>query len=841
MRRRSGLARLNRVLQLGLVGTVPLTLALAQARAADGAPAEPVAAEGASSPAQAPSSNLAFDLDDAPVSVTALSDDAPGMGGIDDLKGLAAVTPGLIVTSAMNESPVAAYMRGIGSTGTNAGLEPSVGLFIDGIPRPYAAGGFGDFVGIDRIEIFTGPQGALFGANSSAGAINVMTRRPVHERTFAAAFTAGDFGALGAAASFSTGISDSVAVRLDLATRRRDGFLDVMTGNGPRLEDEDTDQDAYAFRGQLLFEPTSRLDINLSVDFSSRDENCCAAVTLVRGASAGIIDTLAPDSGVAPIADPFARVAWSNRSTAQTIDDVGGDIQIGWDTGWLGNARLTSITSLRRWEAVAGADLDFSTADLFYREPTEADDLTRAEAFTQELRFEGATDSFDWRVGVSYLHEDLDRNEGHRIGAGYERYLSIEMLRRINPALTSSPTAPLFMSQAAGRPFGTVFAGHAAADQYRQRATSLSLFTDNTWHVTDAFDVTLRFRYTFDDKELTSAYSNPNGGVGCRAMLANPAQVVSALVARGLTVAQASARAPQVHGLACAPWTNGRHDARTTEQSIDSEEWSGSLKAAYRFDERVMVYVSASRDYRPAGFSFDRVQSNNGLPTGTAGLVPVDDTSFAAETVEGYELGIRTNWLDGALQLNATLFHQRHTDSPLQMVADTGSFMRTIPETSSTGIEAQIAWSRGGFSLRSGLIYADTSYGDDALADSALALLPGNRPGFAPKWSFTGAVGYEWQLSDNLSALVDVGFKHVSDYNTGYDLNPLKVQDAFTLVNARIALAQSDGAWAIELWGQNLTDADYLVSSFDVALQPGAINAFLGAPRTFGVTLRLDL
>jgi iron complex outermembrane receptor protein len=206
---------------------------------------------------------------DIPASVTVLTEEALSNNYISDLRDLAILTPGLTVTGTSSGAFVTPRVRGIGTAGENAGFEPSVGLFIDGIPRPRAAGGFGDLMGVERIEVWRGPQGTLFGASTPAGAINVITKRPTQDDKITAEVTAGDFGALGAAASLNAGISEMVAVRLDLATRQRDGFLDVVTGSGPRTETEDTDQNAYALRGQLLYTPNSNFDLNLSIDFTA--------------------------------------------------------------------------------------------------------------------------------------------------------------------------------------------------------------------------------------------------------------------------------------------------------------------------------------------------------------------------------------------------------------------------------------------------------------------------------------------------------------------------------------------------------------------------------------------
>ena len=778
-------------------------------------------------------------LQDVPVVVTALSEQALQDNGVRDVKDLATLVPGLTVTSTQSEALTTARIRGIGTVGDNAGLESSVGVVIDGVYRPRNGVGFGDLGELERIEVLKGPQGTLFGKNTSAGVINVITKRPTYDQHAEAELTVGNYGAIGVSGAYSQGIGDMAAFRVYAAKRWRDGFMDVNTANGPRRETDDYDQDFHTLRGQLLLEPTENLDINIAADFTNRNENCCTAATIVRGPTAAIIDALAPDSGVAPVADPFNREAWSNRSTAQYMKDRGVSVQADWTTPWFGNATLTSITSQRKWQSSNGLDFDFSTADLLFRNPDDNDNFSRFNTFTQEIRLAGSTDKVDWLVGFFYADEDLKRNEAYRIGASYEPYLSIAVLSRINPLLGTSPTAPLFYSQASGRPFGTVFAGHAAQDRYNQQAKSYALFTNNTWHATDSLDVTLGLRYTIEDKELSSDYRNPNGGLGCAAMQANPAQVVAALVARGLTVAQASAAAPQVVGFGCLPWTNVLHNGRSTDQEREEKEWSGTLKLAYRWNDNLMTYFSAARGYKAGGFNLDRVQSNNGLSSGTSGIVPVNDTSFDGEFVDSFELGAKTTWLDGNLLLNAALFHQEYTDFQLNSFLGTSFVVRSIPKVTSQGVDAELLFQRGGLMLQAGLTYADTEYGDDPLPDADLVLLPGSRASFAPEWSATTSIGYEWEFGSNLMARAHLGAKYMSEYNTGSDLDPQKVQDAYTLVNARVVFGRQDDRWNVELWSQNLTDAEYYQVAFDAPLQTGSWNAFLGAPRTYGVTFRV--
>ena len=797
-------------------------------------------------------------LQDVPISITALPEQLLLDTGIRDVKDVQVLVPGLTVTSTQSEAQTTARIRGVGTVGDNAGLESSVGIVIDGVYRPRNGVGFGDLGEIERIEVLKGPQGTVFGKNTSAGVINVITKRPDYTTRVEGELTVGNYNALGVAGSLNTPIGDNAAFRVYAAKRKRDGFMDVRTGGGPRRETEDYDQNFHSLRGQLLLEPSDTLDINVIADFTSREENCCTGVTVVRGGTAAIIDALSPDEGVAPVADPFARTAWSNRSTEQDIKDKGISMETNWITPWFGDAVLTSVSAYREWASINGLDFDFSSADLLYRNPERDESLTAFETTTQEYRLTGATDAIDWMVGAFYSNEDLDRNETYRIGGAYEPYLSIALLSLVNPALGQRPDAPLFLADATGLPPGTVFAGFGADDTYRQNAESLAFFTNNTWHATDALDLTLGLRYTREDKALDSAYSNPNGSPGCSAMLSpeGQARIAQALLSRGVPAAALPSVIPQVIGYGCLPWANPLHNGRATRQEREEKEWSGTLKAAYRWNDTWMTYASAARGYKAGGFNLDRVQSNTGLSSGTAGILPVADTSFPGEFVDSYELGAKTTWAGGNLLINATLFHQTYEDFQLNSFLGTSFVVRSIPEVVSQGIDTEVLWNTGfdGLSFQGGVTYADTRYGDEVPGPDfvepagALYKLPGSRISFAPLWSTSGAVTYEWGFGADLVGRFNLGAKYMSEFNTGSDLDVEKVQEGYTVVNARLGFGARDRSWMVELWGLNITDEEYVQVGFDAPLQnvspvPGnpfnSYNAFPGAPATYGVTLRV--
>ena len=816
-------------------------------------------------------------LQDVPIAVTALDEQLLQDTGVRDIKDLQVLVPGLTVTSTQNEAITTARIRGIGTVGDNVGLESSVGVVIDGVYRARNSVGFGDLGQLERIEVLKGPQGTVFGKNTSAGVINGVTRRPSYTQTAEGEVTAGNYGALGASGYYSDALGENSAFSVYAAKRKRDGWMDVVTGAGPRTETEDYDQNYHLLRGQLLLEPADTLAVNVIADYTSREENCCTAVQTVIGGTAPVINALGGGNAIAVPADPFARVAYSNRSTEQDIKDKGISAQADWDSPWFGGATLTSITAFRDWQTINGLDFDFTTADLLYRNADPDESFSRFENFSQELRLTGSTDSIDWMVGMFYSDEDLTRNDSYRVGAAYEPYLSTLIGSQVLGGLaaqlapagitvdTSNPA--VFMSQVSGRPFGSNFAGLGALDRYKQNANSLGLFTNNTWHATDALDLTLGLRYTSEEKELASVYSNPNGSVGCGSVLANPAgRVAAALMARGIPITSLppamqaqilGAVTPQLAGYMCLPWANALHNGRMTEQQREEKEWSGTVKAAYRWSERVMTYASAARGYKAGGFNLDRVQSSNGLSSGGSGITPVDDTSFPGEFVDSFELGAKTTWAGGNLLLNATLFHQTYEDFQLNSFLGTSFVVRSIPEVVSKGVDAELMWQPAairGLVLQGGLMYADTTYSDeipgaDFAPGGQLYKLPGAQASFAPEWSGTAAVTYEWDFGADLMGRFNFGGKYMSDYNTGSDLDPEKAQEAFTVFNARLGFGASDERWMVELWGQNIFDKDYVQVGFDGPLQAvgssqpndpmNTYNAFLGAPAMYGVTLRV--
>ncbi len=772
-------------------------------------------------------------VQDVPAVVTTVSAQLMQDAGVRDIKDLQILTPGMTVTSTSNETITTARIRGIGTVGDNPGLESSVGVLIDGVYRPRNGVGFGDLGELERIEVLKGPQGTLFGKNTSAGVINILTAQPEFEFGANAEVTVGNFGQRGASASITGPFSDTVAGRFYIAARERDGFLDIVnTGPGPRTLDEDVDQSFYTLRGQLLIAPNNDLDIRIIADYTDRDENCCMGTQLFVGdapnSRAQLINNVRP--GAIPLeANPFDRQGFANRDTTQSIVDTGISAEVNWN--FSPDVTLTSVTALRDWDTFTGQNSDFTAADLIYR-PNDGTNNLQIGQFSQEFRLAGQQGMLDWIVGAFYANETIDVRSRLLYGQDYYGYLAGQVLGGA-PALI-------------GLVPGTIFQpGTGSDDTYAQEGDTFALFADGSFDITDRFTLSVGGRYTWDEKSVTTTYSTTGGSCA-------QAEPAFGLLAGAVGVPAAT----QIVGGLCLNSSNQAFDSLGTfTQDRSENEFSGSIRASYDLTQDVMAYATVARGYKAGGFNLDRSSFVEVTPTGPR-FRANPDTSFEPETVNAFEAGVKTTLMDGAMFFNVGAFYQEYSDFQLNTFAGTAFIVETLPEVTSRGIETDFTWLTpiDGLSLQGGLTWAETKASEFTAADlsvpdrfnQSLFRLPGARMPFAPLWTGSIAATYEQPISPTLEFRGNVSAKFLTDYNTGSDLHPSKHQDGYALVNARAGIGAQDGRWMVELWGQNITDQDYLQVGFNGPFQVdeandsvSVYNAFLGAPRTWGVTLRV--
>jgi outer membrane receptor protein involved in Fe transport len=801
---------------------------------------------------------------DVPLSVAAYDEQIVSDAGVADIKDLISIAPGLMVTSTQSETITTARIRGIGTVGDNFGLESSVGVYIDGVFRARNGVALGDLGEIAGIEVLRGPQGTLFGKNTSAGVLSVSTAQPEDDQFFSVEATGGNYDFYRLAATANGRLSDRVLGRLFAVTADRSGFtnLTIQDANGNNRTTDSETQHFDAVRGQLLIDLTPNAELRLIADYATRDEFCCSAVQWdFTGVAAGLVGAVGGQ--VLNPADPERRQAFANLPYEQDIEDYGVSAQVDWafDNG----VDMTSVTSLRNWENQRSQDIDYSSADIARRE--FANNFTEIERFSQELRFNGQNGDLNWLVGGFFSNERLDLGDAISFGNDWEAFLGLALTSGASPQGVTGTISALTQG-AINIPFGAALPGGTGVSQdiYEQEATSFALFTHNTYDVTDAFSITAGLRFTREEKDLTASFDT-NAPLGCSALEGafgfDPASgfaaaTTAALAGQGATPAQIQAAVvPGVVAIGniCLPYARTGLDNTGYNQSRTDEEISGTIRGQYRFNDDVMGYAGYSRGFKAGGFNLDR-QFNG--PIGANGYTNVD-TSFAPEIVDAFEVGVKSEWLNNALLLNANAFTQTVSDFQLNTFNGVAFVVESVQEVQSSGLEVDFLYFTpiDGLDIQGGAAFVDATYEEVNTGDPLVDAVAGKPISLSPEFYFNGAITYERPITEDLLARFHLDGRWVSDYNTGSDLDPEKEQDAFGLLNARIGLGASDLSWALELWGRNLTDETYAQVAFDAFAQgarernfvttfgtsndargTAGYDAFLGAPRTYGVTLR---
>ncbi len=798
-------------------------------------------------------------VQDVPISIGAYDQDVIQNAGVRDIKDLISIAPGLIVTSTQSETITTARIRGIGTVGDNFGLESSVGVTIDGVFRARNGVSFGDLGEIERIEVLRGPQGTLFGRNTSAGVLNVITAQPEFEFKTRGEVTVGNFNQLRVAGSV-TGplVEDVLAFRLFGVYGERDGFQDLIVENqGNEFRTDSENQDYYSLRGQFLYTPTDDFTLRVIGDYTERDEVCCSAPQFDHTATAaGLITALTADqenSGLLFPADPEERLSFSNVIPVQIVEDWGLSAEATWDVG---PGQLTSVSAFRNFDNERGQDVDYTTADIAFRSPDV--NFTNIDRFTQELRYAGVWNKLDWLVGGFFSREDLELGDGIQYGDDFE--VAAGLLLNGTPT-GAVDTISALTGGAVNVPFGAAFPDGSGAGQdfHEQTATSFAAFTHNTYNVTDALAITAGLRFTYERKELESEFATdafPGANTGCDVLeqAFGPDPITGAIIA-GVPADTAIGAI----GLLCLPFARSGLDATGYDEDRTDEEFSGTFKVSYRFTDDLLGYVGYSRGFKAGGFNLDRDFDGDPVDTNDDGVADAIDnvnTEFDPELVDAFEVGVKSELLNNTLLLNGAYFYQDITDFQLNTFTGLGFVVDSVDQVISQGVEIDALYLPpvDGLTLQGGFAYIDAVYEDVNTGTPLIDAIEGENLSLSPEFFVNGAVTYRRPIVANLEGLFSLDGRWVSSYNTGSDLDPEKEQEAFGLINGRIGIGRQDRLWQIELFGRNLTDETYAQVVFDAfgqgaregqgtRLDPrgsASYSAFLAAPRTWGVTLRTE-
>ena len=748
-------------------------------------------------------------LQDVPIAISAYDANTLRRAGVKDLRDITALSPSLVLTSTQSETAgTTARIRGVGTTGDNLGLESSVAVFIDGVYRNRNNVALTELGELERIEVLRGPQGTLFGKNASAGLIQIITRRPDVEQ-----FDAYAEGSLGnyTLKRFAGGVTgpvlgEKLALRLDATFVEREGFIEDVAS-----DERYNDRDRYLLRGQLTSQITPELDLRLIADYTKREESCCAAVSVINGPAAGAI--VAVGGAVISPPDPFKRQTTANaeRGFLQDVEEKGVSAEFNWDLGF---ATLTSITAWREWEADRSQDPDYTSADILFRARGTYEN--NFETFSQEFRLTGDIGPVQWLAGFFYVDEDLVFRDAIRTGADYENYFNALLFGATGVPNLLTDTISGLPGWPAGLP---VFADGRGAqrDFFNQQADSWALFTHNIWNVNERTDLTLGLRFTEEEKKLRAELEADN----------------PACLALAQALAGGASIPAQITAATCLPLINPLVDGNYAGDRKDSE-LTGTLSLGYDLTDDWRTYVSYSRGYKAGGYNLDR----GGLPNPLLGTLPTAESlEFEPETVDSWEIGAKGGLWDNRITLNVAAFLAQFKDFQLNTFTGTNFIVSNVKQVESKGVEAEFQFAATDrLSLLGGLAYTDARY-DNALEDPALA---GRRVTNSPYWTATGAMAYEHPLPNNLLGFVNLDFRFNGDMNTGSDLKPEKRQGAYAVWNGRMGFGPDDEHWIVEVWGRNLLDKDYRQVVIDAPLQTGSFAAFLGDPRTYGVTLRVN-
>ena len=421
----------------------------------------------------------------------------------------------------------------------------------------------------------------------------------------------------------------------------------------------------------------------------------------------------------------------------------------------------------------------------------------------------------------------------------------------------------------------------STTDRYFQNSRNWAIFTHNIIHITDNFDVTVGLRYTNERKRLNATFGNDNA-----VCTQNQAALQS------LLTTPLAGLAGSILGLSCQGNSTAELNNVNIRDRRKESEFTGTAVASWKPNDDLLLYASYSRGYKAGGFNLDRSALKNPVLTfasqgGAQALVK--NLQFDQEINDAYEIGLKYSTRE--FSINAAVFHQEFknfqlntfngtvflvqningcgtdlagADRDTSATTGTCAAKNIVPGVLSSGVELE-ATLRPTRHLTVGLgyTYADTRYKGDLVGtdngaplDPALRILPGNNLSNAPKSVATGSIAWTPPIGNSgLTGLVYVDARTSSDFNTGSDLFPQKREDGFTIVNARIGIRGDKELWAVELWAQNLFNTKFAQVAFNSPFQAGGANAavfpaaqfpggtqlfsaFIGEPRTYGVTLR---
>lgn len=729
-------------------------------------------------------------VQDVPISITVLSGQELANRGLNDFTAIAESVPNFDLPVSNVSRNVSVRIRGIGSSGTNPGIESSVGVFLDGLYQPSGAQILGELSDIQNVEILRGPQGTLYGRNTPVGAINATTRAPQQEFESQIRAGFGNFGQTWLNGYVGGGLSDNVAGRLSVWSREHDGYeKNLFTG------DDINTSETIGARGKLLFQPNENLDVTVIAGYSESDRECCIAEQINPTGPLGIA-TPAFIAAQQAAGTPFLNFDDSDHvvNSDETPDDHTETTMLSLTAEWelTGGHTVTSITGYQDWDNQVEIASDSHTANVL-----KVNQNQRNEILSQEFRLASPVgEKFDYLAGLYLYNQETTFTEAALV-------TDISSTR-----VFANPRAPFCLPQNGGC---TLRVGDNGGSLFEQETDSIAVYANGTYHINDRWDVTGGLRWSQDEKDFDVNHFNDRTN-------------------------------SPVFNIFIFPPVDPAPDSRKE----DKVTWS--INSRYNLNEDVMLFGAISTGFKSGGFNSRR------LPAGALLEFEGEEATsyefgikgfFADRTLMLNATAYHTtveDFQETALAPTGTGFIVSNAGE--QEVKGIEADFRFAPNDKFS-MDGGIAYLDAEYTDFNG---AQCGLGEMPDNANGTCNRTGDTPSNSPKVSLNIGLQWEQDIANELALRLR------ADYNWRDDQNITRVTqdqtadiDSYGLLNLRAALGSSDGRWEVEAFVNNVADEAYFVQA---ARQPlgalitaggfagaGGSVGWYGAPRTYGLQL----
>jgi iron complex outermembrane receptor protein len=742
-------------------------------------------------------------LQEIPIAVSVVNAESIERAGVMDIKDLQTLVPSLRVTQLQSSANTNFIIRGFGNGANNAGIEPSVGVFIDGVYRSRVGSALADLPKVERIEVLRGPQSTLFGKNASAGVINVVTARPdLDAYSGSVGVVVGNYNQKVIKGDVTGPISDTVAFSAFGSMNQRDGYYD-----NNELGSEQNEMDRWSFRGQLLWAPTDLLELRLIVDAEGLEEICCGVANLLDGPTGDVVRAL---GGNLVPNDGFAYEGFYDFDPVTEIDTSGVSLELTYD---FESVTLTSISAYRTLDQFQNGDVDYTSARLVDPDLANRSD-TQIDTFTQEVRLTSASDgNLNWMVGAFYFTEEVEIDGAFGYGDQFRAYGDILAGGGVTftEGLLGFPPGTFFEE-------GTGFPSEVSALD----DDTLSLFAQADYVFADDWTLTLGLNYTESEKDVSVNFVSDD--------------VFSAVVLPDFL----AALKPLQFLPPFLSYPNSVEDGKSKD-----DDTTYTLRLAWDLNADMNVYAGVSTGFKASSWNLSRDSRPlaEDIPALTEAdlLVPnlTTGTRFAGpEESTVYEIGLKASY--DTVTFNVAIFAQEIDGFQSNVFTGTGFNLANAGKQSVEGLEFDLNWyATDDLKVAFAVTYLDPLYDsfEGAAGIDGPTDLSGEVPSGIPEYATNTSVTYDFVVGSWADAFVRLEHVYEDEHRVNDNVPAsISVRDVNTF-NASVGMYFNNGV-ELNLFGRNLNEDEYLQSTFPSVAQAGSYSGYPNSPRTYGLSLK---